>query len=138
MTELNRDNTAEGRDPLGRFTAGNPGKPKGATHKMNAAVLAALGDLTSNAMRVLKDQLALGNLKAATYILDRYLPSERVVALESVHPDSIADALAHGEATPSEAAKMAATFKTVADASEVKELRARLDEIESLIAASKK
>lgn len=138
MTETVRANTVEGRDTMGRFAAGNSGKPRGATHKLNASVLAALGDLTSEAMAVLKAQLSQGSLRAAQYVLDRYLPSERVVALESVHPDSIADALATGEATPSEAAKMANTFKTVADASEVKDLRARLDEIEALIAASKK
>ena len=46
--------------------------------------------------------------------------------------------MADGSITVSEAGKAAQALKTIADAGEVKELRARLDEIESLITAAKK
>jgi len=87
---------------------------------------------------VLKEKLGQHDLKAALYILDRFLPSERSVAVGSTDPAAVADALADGLLTPTEAGKAASAIATLANVAEVKELRDRLDEIEALIAAGRK
>lgn len=127
------------RGPGGKFLPGHGmGRPRGSRNALNAQVLDALGDLTSHALGVLKEKLGQNDLKAACYIIDRFAPSERSPALGSTDPAAVADAVADGLLTPSEAGKIAATLKVIADANEVKELRARLDEIEALIAAGRK
>lgn len=127
------------RGPGGKFLPGHGmGRPKGSRNALNTAVLDNLADLTSGAIAVLRDKLSQGDLRAATYVLDRFTPSERAVALGTTDPASVADALADGLITPGEAAKVAGTLKVIAEAHEVKELRARLDEIETLIAAGRK
>lgn len=120
----------DGRKPNGQFAPGNGGRPKGSRNKLNRQMLEAVGELTSLSVKVLRDALDQGNVKAAFYVLDRYLPSERLIEVQSSEATAWADALANGDCTPSEAAKAATALKTLADASEVKELQARLDELE--------
>jgi hypothetical protein len=129
--ELDRPNT-EGRDTKGRFAPGNPGKPKGAKHRFNAEVLERLGGLTSKAFATLERKLDEGELKAATFVLSRFLPSERVIELGG-DPNGIADAAAEGELTPTEMNRVAQAVKTIKEASGIDEMRSRLDEIEALL-----
>lgn len=131
-TELNRANTAEHRNGLGQFAKGNPGKPRGAKHRFNAEVLERLGGLTSKAFATLERKLDEGELKAATFILSRFLPSERVVELGG-DPNEISDAAAEGQLTPTEMNRVAQAAKTIKEASGIDEMRARLDEIEALL-----
>jgi hypothetical protein len=127
------------RGPGGKFLPGHRlGRPRGSKNRLNADVLDALGDLSSHALAVLKEKLGQHDLKAALYILDRFLPSERSVAVGSTDPAAVADALADGLLTPTEAGKAASAIATLANVAEVKELRDRLDEIEALIAAGRK
>lgn len=120
----------------GRFLAGHGmGRPRGSRNALNAKVLDGLGDLTSQALEVLKARLDQNCVKTATYVIDRFAPSERSVALGSAEPSNVADALADGILTPSEAGKIATTLAAIANADETRELRARLDEIEAIIAA---
>ena len=137
MTDTQRTFTDSGRLPNGTFGPGNSGRPKGSKSAFNKQVLDALGDLTSHAMAVLKERLNQNDLKAATFILQRYLPEHRLTDVGSTDPTAWADAMADGSITVSEAGKAAQALKSLADAGEVKELRARLDEIETLITAGK-
>lgn len=118
------------RFPNGQFGPGNPGKPKGARNKLNRQLLEAVADLTSQSVMVLREQLDQNNIKAAIYVLDRFLPSERAIEIQSSEPNAWADALASGDITPSEAARAAQALKTISDATAVTELQARLDELE--------
>tara|TARA_R110000772_G_scaffold22737_6_gene61300 strand:+ start:552 stop:1031 length:480 start_codon:yes stop_codon:yes gene_type:complete len=136
---ISKAEKSETRDATGRFVPGHSiGRPKGSKSAFNKQVLAALGDLTSQAMAVLKERLNQNDLKAATFVLARFLPEHRLTDVGSVDPTAWADAMATGEITVSEAGKAAQALKTISDAGEVKELRARLDEIETLITAAKK
>lgn len=136
---VSKGEESETRDATGRFVPGHSiGRPKGSKSAFNKQVLTALGDLTSQAMAVLKQRLNDNDLKAATFILQRFLPEHRLTDVGSTDPTAWADAMADGSITVSEAGKAAQALKTIADAGEVKELRARLDEIESLITAAKK
>lgn len=132
-TEIDRPVTDEHRDRHGRFTRGNPGKPAGAKHRFNKEVLERLGGLTTKAMETLERKLDEGDLKAATFVLARFLPSERTIELGTSDPNGIADAAAEGELTPTEANRLAQAINTLKTAAGVDEMRARLDEIEALL-----
>ncbi len=126
------------RDNAGRFKPGHGmGRPKGSRNKLNSAVLDQLADLTSPAVAVLRQHLNDGSLKAATYIIDRFTSPERHVAIGTTDPNAVADALAEGLITPSEGARIAGSLKTLKEASDLAELRAKMDELEDLIARMK-
>ena len=138
MTEPIPANTDTGRDNKGRFTVGNPGKPKGARHRLNQSALEHLAGLVSPSFVVLRDHLAQGNLKAAVFVLQRFLPEHRTIETNSTEPMAWADAMAAGDVTVAEAHKASGALKALIDASEVRELRERLDELEQAIAEAKR
>ena len=126
------------RHANGRFKPGHGiGRPKGARSQFNKAVLDQLGGLTTKAMATLERKLDEGDLKAATFVLARFLPSERVVDVPA-GPDSIADALSEGQLTPTESNRLALAVKSLKEAVGIDEMRARLDEIEALLVAQNK
>ena len=131
-TVTNRQNTEPWRNADGTFGRNNPGKPKGATHRFNREVLERLGGLSSKAMTTLERKLDEGDLKAATFVLARFLPSERVIDVPA-EPNGIADAVAEGGLTPTETNRLAQAVKTLKEAAGVDEMRTRLDEIEALL-----
>ncbi|WP_103730264.1 hypothetical protein [Novosphingobium sp. HII-3] len=137
MTEHNGIQTARGPD--GRFGAGNSfgGRKVGAKGKFNASALDNLCNLVGPSFAVLKDKIAAGDLKAALFVLTRFLPDTRVIDMPSSEPSAWADAMAAGEITVGEAGKAAQALKVIADTQEVKELRHRLDELETLIGAAR-
>ncbi len=132
MTETVRANTDAGRDALGRFGPGNPGKPKGATHRLNRDTLAGIGELVPTAMTVLRQQLAENNWRAAAFVLTRYLPDSRVIQLDCMDPTTIADAAADG-LTPGEMSKVIQSLKTLREAEDLADIRSKMDELESLV-----
>ena len=138
MTDSVPANTDTGRDAKGRFAVGNPGKPKGVKHRLNRDALDHLAGLVSPSFAVLRDHLQQGNLKAAVFVLQRFLPEGRAIEINSTEPMAWADAMAAGEVTVAEAHKASSALKTLIDASEVRELRERLDELEHLIAEAKR
>lgn len=126
------------RDGGGRFMPGHGmGRPKGSRNKLNAAVLDQLADLTSPAVAILRKHINEGSLKAATYVIDRFTSPERHVAIGTTDPNAVADALAEGLITPSEGARIAGSLKTLREASDLAELRAKMDDLEELIARMK-
>ena len=131
-TDTVRPNTDAGRDALGRFGPGNPGKPKGATHRLNQAALRSTGELLPKAFDVLRDQLEAGNLRAAMFCLQRYLPDSRVIPLDSMDPDTVADAAADG-LTPGELGKVIQSLKTLREAEDLADIRAKMDDLEVLV-----
>ena len=137
-TELEREST--GRDQTGRFTSGpaNTGRPRGSRNRHNAAVLAAIGDLSGRAVDVLRQKLDQGDAKVAMFIVARFTPAERAVALGTSDPMAIADLVAEGHATPTEGSKLALMTKTLREAHSVDEMRARLDEIEALLVSQRR
>lgn len=116
----------------GTFGPNNVGKPKGATHKFNREVLAALGGLTTKALATLERKLEEGDLKAATFVISRFSSAERVVDV-SVDPQGIADAIQSGDLTPTEANRLALALRSLTEAENVENMRARLSEIEAIL-----
>jgi hypothetical protein len=74
----------EGRDATGRFTSGNPGKPKGARNKVAAEIDKMLEEAAPDAFRIIQQAAAAHNVAAAMWILDRVAPARkgRPIALE--------------------------------------------------------
>lgn len=132
MTVSERAKTDESRDALGRFAAGNSGKPKGATHKINRQALQGIGELVPNALTVLRDQLAAGNFRAAAFVLQRYLPDARVIEMGSMDSETMADAAADG-LTPSEMSKLVASLKALRETEDLADIRRAMDELEALV-----
>lgn len=137
MTENSGVQSARGPD--GRFGTGNAfgGRKVGAKGRFNASAMDGFGDLVGPSITVVKDRLAAGDLKAAIFVLTRFLPDSRLIDMPSGEPSAWADAMAAGEITVTEAGKAAQALKVIADSTEVRELRARLDELETLISAAR-
>lgn len=131
-TVSKRAKTESWRNSDGTFGAGNPGKPKGATHRFNREVLNQLGNLTGKALKALETALDQGDVKAALWTLSRFTPSERIVDVPH-GPSAVADMLAEGDLTPSESNRLALAVKSLKEASGIDEMRGRLDEIEALL-----
>ena len=95
MTHLDRNNGAKtGRDVWGRFTEGNPGRPRGARHKATQAALALLDGeaeaLTRQAVTMALD----GDTTALRLCLERIAPPRRdaPVTFDLPHMETARDA----------------------------------------------
>lgn len=125
------ENSVRHRD--GRFKAGHSiGRPKGARSQFNKAVLERLGDLTDKALQTLEARLDQQDLKAALWVLNRFSSAERVVDAP-VDPAGLAEAIAAGDLTPTEANRLSLALRSLTEAENVEAMRARLDEIESVL-----
>jgi hypothetical protein len=73
----------EGRDSSGRFTVGNPGKPRGARSKVAAEIDKMLEEAAPDAFQTIRDA-ARHNLAAAMWIIERVAPARkgRPISLE--------------------------------------------------------
>lgn len=132
MTVLERAKTDEGRDARGRWAAGNAGKPKGATHRINRDALQGIGELVPSALTVLRDQLAAGNFRAAGFVLQRYLPDARVIEMGSMDTDGLEDAATDG-LTPSEMSKLVASLRALRETEDLASIRIAMDDLEALV-----
>lgn len=133
----------EGRDPAtGRILPGHGGRPRGSKNKRRAATLEtqeAIEALGPAAVEQVAVALRRCESWAVKLVLDRVLPAGgRTIELNSSDPNAIIDAAAHGHISPDEAARLAQASKTVADAAELKELKAQVEQLELLITALKR
>lgn len=144
---MNRNNgeDTEGRDAKGRFTPGNPGRPRGARHKATLAVEAIL-DGEADALTRKAVELAMkGDTTALRLCLERIAPPRKdapvtfdLPAVESVKDASTAmsallEAVASGDVTPSEAAAIGGLVETWRRTAETTEIEARLATLEAAI-----
>ena len=143
----NGDKTDDGRDQKGRFAPGNPGRPKGARHRVTRHVEALMeGDaeaITGAVIRAAKG----GDLAAARLVLDRIAPPRRepTVAVDLPEINGAADlpggvaailqAVGAGDLTPSEASRLSGLLVDVGRALETAEIEERLAAIEERVHA---
>lgn len=66
-----------GRDASGRFTSGNPGRPKGARHRATVAVEALLQGEASALARKAVDTALAGDVAALRLCIERLAPAKR-------------------------------------------------------------
>lgn len=121
----------------GRILPGGPGGPGRPAGKLNRATLAAqesMQGLVPAATSMLAALISQGNFAAVKFVLERFTPSERTIELTSAaDPNAVIEMAAAGELTPAEANRLAQAWKTTSDAVELRDLKARLDEMENLI-----
>lgn len=125
------------RLPDGKFAPGSGGRPKGARNKISSAAIAAIKDMSDDALAKLKERVMASDLQAIMYVLDRVLPKGRSVEFNDVTPDGIAQLLADGLITSGEAKDVATALKALADVGKLAELEERLAELETALAERK-
>ena len=141
MTDRNNGETT-GRDASGRFTEGNPGRPRGARHKATRAALALL-DGEAEALTRQAVTMALGGDGGALRLcLERIAPPRRdaPVTFDLPPMQSAADAataagavlaaVADGDLTPTEGAHIMGLVETYRRTLETSELEARVVALE--------
>lgn len=139
----NGRNTDAARKSDGTFTAGNPGRPKGARHKYSLAVEALL-DGQSEALTQKAVDLALeGDTTALRLCLERIAPPRKDTPV-SFHLPAIANAndaagaaqavlraVSEGDLTPIEGATVMALVEGYRKALETADLERRVTELEN-------
>lgn len=142
MTETLRNNakTTRGRP----FAPGNPGRPKGARHKVTLAIEAILEGEAEGLTRKAVELAQAGDITALRICLDRLAPvrRDRPVTFDLPKIETAADlpkatqaimeAVADGELTPSEAAELGKLVDAHAKAIEVTDLHRRLEALEGM------
>ena len=129
------------RGPDGRIRAGTgfKGRKPGSQNVRSREALAAVQDLAPDAITSLRTLVKQHHWHAVRYVLDVTLPAlGRTVELDSTTPDALLQAVANGEISPTEFSKIAVGMKSAMDASELKELKSQVDELEQLIGALKR
>jgi len=145
--DIRKNGKNTGRNPDGTFTAGNPGKPKGARHKATLAALELL-DGEAEALTRKAVELALaGDTTALKICLDRLAPPRKDAPVKVDLPDlqnaadsaaaisTIISAVASGELTPGEGAAMTALIEAHRRTLEFTELETRLAAMEEQMEA---
>ena|SRR5690554_2990817 len=141
MTRNNGDTTA-GRDASGRFTEGNPGRPRGARHKATRAALALLDGeaeaLTRQAVTMALD----GDGAALRLCLERIAPPRKDAPVAFTLPPmqsaadaakaagAVLEAVAEGDLTPLEGAHIMGLVEAYRRTLETSELEARVAALE--------
>lgn len=127
------------RSAAGQFLPGSGGRPRGSKNAVSRNALAAVQDLSSLAILKLKDRIIAGDMNAIRLCLEHTLPrGGRTIELDTTDPHGWADALAHGDISPTEAATAAQALVKLNEIAEIGELKTRIDELATLVAMSKR
>jgi len=123
------------RDNKGRFTSGpgNPGRPVGAKSKIIKGALSDLRAMTPDAIDVVRTAIDKGDVKTATWLLERVLPAQRVVELDGAGVEDIINALTAGEISPTEAKTIAHSIGHLKNISDLDELRSEVEGLTRLL-----
>lgn len=134
--------TATGRDPAGRFTRGNPGRPRGARHRATVAALALLEGEAEALTRQAVEMALAGDGAALRLCLERIAPPRRdapvafdLPPLETARDGAraagaVLEAVAAGDLTPTEGAHLVALVEAWRRALETSDLEARVAVLE--------
>lgn len=127
------------RSEDGRFLPGFGGRKLGSKNKTSRNTLNAVQNLASEAVNQLAERMRQGDMSAIKLILDYTLPKGgRTVELDSSDPNCLIDAAAMGDISPDESARLAQAYKTAGEASELRELKHQVEQLELLITAINK
>lgn len=130
--------TNTGRDALGRFGKGNPGKPRGTRHKATQAALALLDGEAEALSRKAVEKALGGDVAALRLCLERVAPPLREAPVAFPLPRirgaadapeamaSLIAAVAEGDLTPVEAERIAKLVDIFRRTLETADLEARV------------
>jgi len=143
MTDRNNRATT-GRDGSGRFTTGNPGRPRGARHKATQAAQALLDGEAEVLTRKAVDLALDGDATALRLCLERIAPAKKDAPVQFDLPPmqsaadaakaagAVLNAVALGDLTPTEGAHIMQLVETYRRTLETTELEARVAALESV------
>ena len=141
MTDRNNGETT-GRDASGRFTEGNPGRPRGARHKATRAALALLDGEAEALTRQAVTMALGGDATALRLCLERIAPPRKDAPVTFALPPmqsaadaakaagAVLEAVAEGDLTPLEGAHIMGLVETYRRTLETSELEARVAALE--------
>jgi hypothetical protein len=131
------------KQPSGRgrpFAEGNPGRPPGSKNRSTLIAQSLLDGEGEELLRKAIEVAKTGDVGMLKFLLSRILPRERPVKVEL--PDmsfaddavealgSVAQAVAEGNISPSEAASLATLINCYSRAIDIADLVARMDQME--------
>lgn len=131
-----------GRTADGRFTAGNPGRPRGARHRSTLAVEMLLDGEAEALTRKAIDLALEGDTTAIRLCLERVAPPRKDAPVTFHAPElsgpgdaveamaDVVKAVAAGELTPSEGTAIAGLVEAYRRSLEMQELEARISQLE--------
>lgn len=139
MTAVNiRTLSDANRDLLGRFSNGNPGRPKGAKGKQSRQALETVKSFGQEALQKLSRAVADGERWAVEFVLEKILPTSRTIEFEDATPEDVTEALKAGDITAAEAKDIATALAKLSEISGLEEIKAKLAELEKAINDGKK
>lgn len=126
-TMPNTDNKREitGRDPFGRFTVGNTGRPYGAKGKTAREALEHIKWMKDGAIQKLWEAVYAGERWAIEFVLSKVLPASRTIEFEGLTPEDIRVALMSGDISPDEAKAISTATKNTSEMEFLEQMRAR-------------
>jgi len=131
------------RNPDGTFASGNPGKPRGARHKVTQAIEAMLEGQQEALTQAVIDKALEGDVTALRLCLDRIAPARKDAPVSFDLPEietaedaakaarAILKAIAEGDVTPLEAATVMAVVEQFRRTLETTEIERRIVALEA-------
>ncbi len=122
-----------GRDALGRFIAGNAGRPLGAKNKTPRAVLAQVMAMEQGATQKLWEAVNMGQDWAIKFVLSKVLPNSRTIEFEGLSVEDLKVALKNGDISPDEGSQLVSVMKGLKELESLEEIRKRISDLEKAI-----
>ncbi|HCQ59829.1 MAG TPA: hypothetical protein DIU10_18305 [Sulfitobacter sp.] len=143
MKNRNNGQKTDERNPDGTFAPGNPGRPRGARHKVTQAIEAMLEGQQEALTQTAIDKALEGDVTALRLCLDRIAPARKDAPVSFDLPEietaedaakaarAILKAIAEGDVTPLEAATVMAVVEQFRRTLETTEIERRITALEA-------
>lgn len=111
MSTTDNQREITGRDPTGRFAAGNPGRPYGAKGKTSREALERIKLMKDGAIQKLWEAVNMRERWAIEFVLSKVLSATRAIEFEGLESEDIKAALMSGDISPDEAKAISNVIK---------------------------
>jgi|TARA_R110002020_G_C16065300_1_gene755774 hypothetical protein len=144
MKDRKNGSKTDERNPDGTFASGNPGRPRGARHKVTQAIEAMLDGQQEALTQAAIDKALEGDVTALRLCLDRIAPARKDAPVSFALPEietaddaakaarAILKAIAEGDVTPLEAATVMAVVEQFRRTLETTEIERRIVALEAI------
>ena len=144
MKDRKNGSKTDERNPDGTFASGNPGRPRGARHKVTQAIEAMLEGQQEALTQAAIDKALEGDVTALRLCLDRIAPARKDAPVSFDLPEietaedaakaarAILKAIAEGDVTPLEAATVMAVVEQFRRTLETTEIERRIVALEAI------
>ena len=144
MKDRKNGSKTDERNPDGTFASGNPGRPRGARHKVTQAIEAMLEGQQEALTQAAIDKALEGDVTALRLCLDRIAPARKDAPVSFTLPEietaedaakaarAILKAIAEGDVTPLEAATVMAVVEQFRRTLETTEIERRIVALEAI------